>query len=119
MTRLTEVLNRGRRPGYHGKFTNYKEVFPYKMPLPPILKDSVSNKKDKSKAAPCLEEIGLLLTCWKSSDFSMKGCEKEVKAFNKCYAASTNQPPQTGNKLSAAEVNKLLKKFPQPPHSYK
>ncbi|GAB1604742.1 coiled-coil-helix-coiled-coil-helix domain-containing protein 1-like [Argonauta hians] len=119
MTKLTEVLSRGRRPGYHGKFNNYKEVFPYKIPLPPILKNSVSNKKDKSKAAPCLEEIGLLLTCWKSADFSLKACEKEVKAFNECYVNSQKKSSETSNKLTSTEVNKLLQRFPQPPHSYK
>lgn len=122
MPRLTPVLAKGRNPNNIKRFNNYLELFPYKIPTAPVLKNSVSNRKEKNKVVPCVEELGVLLSCWKTTDFSPNSCTKEIKAFNECHAAflkTANDPGKVANKLTCDDVNKLLKKFPQPPMKYK
>ena len=49
------------------KWTNYKYVAPYKELLPPALKDevSLSKKGDRSTDAVCLQELMVMLSCFK------------------------------------------------------
>ena len=53
--------------GVVAKWTNYKYAAPYKELLPPTLKDqvSLSKKNDKSSDAACLQELMVMLSCFK------------------------------------------------------
>ncbi|XP_077999521.1 small ribosomal subunit protein mS37-like [Glandiceps talaboti] len=90
----------------------------------PILKDEVSNKSDNKGSATCIQEMSVLMSCWRLHDYNDTKCDKEITAFQKCAAAAEKArqvrtagnimgKPETG-KLPSKQVNVLLKRYPQP-----
>ncbi|XP_041362898.1 coiled-coil-helix-coiled-coil-helix domain-containing protein 1-like isoform X2 [Gigantopelta aegis] len=121
MTKLTDVLYKYRPLK---KFSNYKHnPVTYKIIYPPILKDSVSNKKVREKSSPCGQEMMLLLSCWRKNDFLESKCSKEIVDFNNCVVtanANKSADESTISKtLTSSKINKLLRRYPQPPHTIK
>ncbi|CAH1794746.1 unnamed protein product [Owenia fusiformis] len=113
--------------------TKYVKISKYFVPplwktfkdRPPVLKNNVSAKKEKSKVAPCVEEMSLMFSCWKNHDFETKRCQKEIEAFNKCYSeANLIQKEKleleakgligTKGKATSKQINSLLAKYPTP-----
>ncbi|XP_064595038.1 small ribosomal subunit protein mS37-like [Liolophura sinensis] len=126
MPRLTPVYTASRVK----KFTNYKPEPTFKVLLPPILADKVSNKKERNKGVECLQEMTVMMACWKEKDFAAGRCSKEIESFQKCSAAAAAALAKKrelekkgvfsndGGKMPSQYVNKLLARFPQPPHRY-
>ncbi|KAK7022017.1 hypothetical protein SK128_025260 [Halocaridina rubra] len=108
----------GRRPSRH--------PFPYNNILPMALRDQVSGKSNKQQATACLQEMTLMLACFKNADFDQSLCAKEIELFKKCneeYMASKRLKKEqdrgtelipNAKKLSFKHINVLLKKYPQP-----
>ncbi|KAK7506566.1 hypothetical protein BaRGS_00002041, partial [Batillaria attramentaria] len=127
MPRLSEVVYAATKP--YKKFTNYTPLgYKYKIVLPPVLRDYVSSKKDKSTAAYCVEEMSVMMACWKRNDFNQQRCSSELRSFHKCVmeaqaaeraariAAKEGKSADGSGRLPSAQVNKLLNRYPQPPH---
>lgn len=128
MPKLTNVLSASTKP--FKKFTNYKPLgYKYKILLPPVLRDYVSNKSDKSTSAQCVEEMSVMMACWKRNDFNQQRCSQELANFNKCAvaakaaekvakeAAREGKAVDNSGKYPSSQVNKLLQRYPQPPHT--
>ncbi|CDI97982.1 coiled coil helix coiled coil helix [Echinococcus multilocularis] len=108
------------------------EFFKYKYYRDPILKNKVSGKGEKEPRAVCVEEMALMLACLKSNDFEEKPCSQVIDAFNKCVAAAelrrernkqarqlghfnnTSDDPDEVKRLSSIQINRVLRKFPEP-----
>lgn len=130
MPKLSEVVFAATRP--YKKFTNYKPLgYKYKVVLPPVLRNYVSNKRDKSTAAYCVEEMSIMMACWKRNDFNQQRCSNELRSFHKCVveaqaaeraarqAAKEGRAADGSGRLPSTQVNKLMKRYPQPPHDIK
>lgn len=110
------------------KFSNYKPIgYKYKIVLPPVLRDYVSNKSNKLSSAYCVEEMSVMMACWKRNDFNQQRCSQELSAFHKCAVAAqaaekaAREAAKAGKVLDntgrypSHQVNKLLQRYPQPP----
>ncbi|XP_002734257.1 small ribosomal subunit protein mS37-like [Saccoglossus kowalevskii] len=90
----------------------------------PILDDRVSSKKSETGSAPCIEEMSVLMTCWKKFDYIDSDCMEEITAFQKCTAqAQQNRKAMMeamkkgeskSSKLTSKQINRLLSRYPQP-----
>lgn len=113
--RVTPVLA-ARLPG--------REPVPFQERLPLRLKDRVSGKADNIKEVSCLYEMSLLLACFKQNEFNQALCSKEIESFQKCYKETTARKLERkekeakgiltpgDRKMSAKQINQLLKSFP-------
>ncbi|XP_067671222.1 small ribosomal subunit protein mS37-like [Haliotis asinina] len=129
MPRLTGVVSAGLKP--LKKFKNYEQVPTYKILLPPILKDSVPETGGKTKVAVCLQQMNVMMACWKNNDFNERKCSEEIKAFSECIEKSNTeartlqeaerlgQADSVAGKPTSRTINKLLKRYPQPPTTIK
>ncbi|XP_046361670.1 small ribosomal subunit protein mS37-like [Haliotis cracherodii] len=129
MPRLNGILCSGLKP--LRKFENYKPVPTYKILLPPILKDSVPDTGGKTQVAVCLQQMNVMMACWKNNEFNESKCSEEIKAFSECIeksnsearalqqAESLGQTDSVAGKPTSRTINKLLKRYPQPPTTIK
>ncbi|KAK7111716.1 small ribosomal subunit protein mS37-like [Littorina saxatilis] len=130
MPRLSPVVFAATKP--FKKFTNYKPLgYKYKIILPPVLRGYVSNKSDKLTKAQCVEEMSVLMACWKRNDFNQQRCSPELATFQKCAvaaqaaekaareAAKQGKTVDTSGRNPSGQVNKMLQRFPQPAHTIK
>ncbi|KAL8587807.1 hypothetical protein ACOMHN_021025 [Nucella lapillus] len=128
MPRLSPILSASTKP--FKKFSNYRPLgYNYKIVLPPVLRDYVSNKSDKASSAYCVEEMSVMMACWKRNDFNQQRCSQELSAFHKCViaaeaaqtavreAAEQGKTVVSGGQYQSSQVNKMLKRYPQPPHT--
>ncbi|ESP04062.1 hypothetical protein LOTGIDRAFT_230307 [Lottia gigantea] len=123
MPKLTDTMCKAE------KFTHYlPNTLKYKILLPPVLKNSVSTKKDlRSNKPVCVKEIAVLMACLKKEEFKNNTCVKEYLKFNECVEESTEELAKMreaqrkglqiegSNKFPAIQVNKTLRRFPQKP----
>ncbi|XP_070545430.1 small ribosomal subunit protein mS37-like [Ptychodera flava] len=90
----------------------------------PILENFVSNRSNTRGDAPCIQEMSVLMTCWKNHDYNDADCVEEITAFQKCAAEAEKKRKimmeavkagkvQSG-KLPSKQVNTLLRRNPQP-----
>ncbi|XP_071129416.1 small ribosomal subunit protein mS37-like [Mytilus edulis] len=129
MTRLTVPLFAAKRP--LKKFTNYLPKHPYKILLPPVLKNNVQNVVlSDPQGKQCLGPMSELMQCWKNNDFAVDKCVKENNVLQDCMRKAAIEDQKIKEKIATgkekvlgrynnAAVNKMLRKFPQPPHSIK
>ncbi|XP_061856825.1 small ribosomal subunit protein mS37 [Colius striatus] len=88
---------------------------------PLALADKVANRKEQAGEATCVTEMSVMMACWKQNDFSDTACAKEIRLFYDCVAkAERERKDQQGEhalsprgNLTSAQVNKLLRRFPQ------
>lgn len=92
----------------------------------PQLRDHVRPKKLGSEKAPCVNEMSLMMDCWKINDFNQSRCAKEMDSFHNCMEVAKAERaeslsrhaqglPQKGSRFyPSTQVNQLLKKHPQP-----
>ncbi|XP_017768519.1 PREDICTED: coiled-coil-helix-coiled-coil-helix domain-containing protein 1 [Nicrophorus vespilloides] len=97
---------------------------PYQEILPLKLKQRVSGKGDNSSDVCCIQEMSLMLACFKLNEFDQSLCSKEVQNFSKCYQGhlQTKQKQKEMDEkgilrmgernLSHKQLNKYLRKFP-------
>ncbi|VDD83345.1 unnamed protein product [Mesocestoides corti] len=115
------------------------EYFKFKYYKDPLLKNKVSGKGEKEPRkfvrfiySVCVEEMALMLACLKSNDFEEKPCSQVIDAFNKCVVAaearrtrnkearrmghfsSESDDPEESSRLSSIQINRVLRKFPEP-----
>ncbi|KAL5018220.1 hypothetical protein ScPMuIL_003942 [Solemya velum] len=126
MTRLTQIA---LAQGPYKKFNNYKkETVKYRHLLPPVLRDFVSSRGENIKAVPCLQELTVMMSCWKDNDFVHSKCSKQIQDFQNCWTAAEEAAKMAkvaemkghvvaGERPKAKTVNAMLKKYPQPKHS--
>ncbi|KAF2351607.1 hypothetical protein FHG87_017631 [Trinorchestia longiramus] len=99
--------------------------FPY-VPIRDLkLKNKVSGQYEQDTDTRCLQEMGLLLACYKKHDFSQALCAAEAEVLTNCHkkareeqklrkAKEQEKAMDPGAKqLNARQVNVLLKRFPQ------
>ncbi|KAK6171138.1 hypothetical protein SNE40_019393 [Patella caerulea] len=109
------------------KFNNYKpNPYKYKIVLPPVLRDEVSNRGQKTNKAVCVQEMSTMMVCFKRNNYDESLCHKEVTDFTKCVvnakearrrqeqAITEGKTLEGTGKQSAPVVNKLLSRYPQP-----
>uniref|UniRef100_A0A5K3FKG6 CHCH domain-containing protein n=1 Tax=Mesocestoides corti TaxID=53468 RepID=A0A5K3FKG6_MESCO len=102
------------------------EYFKFKYYKDPLLKNKVSGKGEKEP------QMALMLACLKSNDFEEKPCSQVIDAFNKCVVAaearrtrnkearrmghfsSESDDPEESSRLSSIQINRVLRKFPEP-----
>ncbi|XP_076458096.1 small ribosomal subunit protein mS37-like isoform X2 [Babylonia areolata] len=126
MPRFSPALSASTKP--FKKFTNYRQLgYNYKIVLPPALRDYVSNKNDNAASAYCVEEMSVMMACWKRNDFNQQKCSQELASFYKCAAtaeagqraareaAKQGKSVVSSGRYPSSQVNKMLKRFPQPP----
>lgn len=101
-----------------------REPVPFQERLPLRLKDRVSGKGDNLKEVSCVYEMSLLFACFKQNDFNQALCSKEIENFQKCYKETTAKKFERkekaakgiltpgDKKMSAKQINQLLKAFP-------
>ncbi|KZS18908.1 Coiled-coil-helix-coiled-coil-helix domain-containing protein 1 [Daphnia magna] len=114
--RFTVGVNKanGRRP--------CREPVPFQEILPLKLKDSVSGKGDRTSEVACLQDMAVMLACFKKHDFNQALCSKEIGAFQTCYTNfmidhtkrknMESTMAGTKSKLPYRTLNKILKKYP-------
>ncbi|KAL4240623.1 Coiled-coil-helix-coiled-coil-helix domain-containing protein [Mactra antiquata] len=135
MPKITDTLLKGggaRNPNKNfKKFMNGGKSFANdKIRQLNVLGNRVSEGNRLSLEGACREEMIALMTCWKTHGFKENTCTKEYDSFFKCNAvakAKSVQARQFGDtkelgvktvdgKMSAQQINRLLKMFPQPPY---
>ncbi|CAL8094221.1 unnamed protein product [Calicophoron daubneyi] len=107
----------------HYKYTYYRD---------PVLKNKVSGKGEKEPRAVCVEEMTVMLNCLKNSDFDQKPCTQLINAFKTCVQTAeasrkkakelrksgvfdlSEEVTDSGKRLPAEQVTKLLRRFPEP-----
>ncbi|XP_046643594.1 uncharacterized protein LOC124328822 [Daphnia pulicaria] len=99
-----------------------KEPVPFQEILPLKLKDSVSGKGEKTSDVACLQDMAVMLACFKKHDFNQALCSKEISSFQSCYSKFENDREQAKNmdntlvgaksRLPYKTLNKILKKYP-------
>lgn len=101
-----------------------KEPVPFQEVLPLRLKKTVSGKGDKTSDVACLQEMAIMLACFKNNDFNQALCAKEISNFQGCYkdfAEKSNAKKGLEKKgilipgekkLTYKQVNALLRRFP-------
>ncbi|CAH0549986.1 unnamed protein product [Brassicogethes aeneus] len=101
-----------------------QEPVPFQEILPLKLKPAVSGKGDRTSEVCCLQEMSVMLACFKKNEFSQQLCSKEIDSFQKCYTGHLATKKVKKDKeakgvltpgekqLSSKQVNTLLKKFP-------
>lgn len=101
-----------------------KEPVPFQEILPLKLKPAVSGKSDKTSDVCCIQEMTVMLSCFKDNDFNQSLCPKEIEAFKTCYknhmeTKKTKKAKEAkgiltpGEKtLSPKQINTLLRQFP-------
>nr|CAH0111399.1 unnamed protein product [Daphnia galeata] len=116
--RFTVGVNRafGRKP--------CREPVPFQEILPLKLKDSVSGKGDKTSDVACLQDMAVMLACFKKHDFNQALCSKEISSFQSCYTNFENNRKQANSventvanaksRLPYKTLNQILKKYPTP-----
>ena len=126
MPRLSVPVFMATRP--FKKFNGYKPLHPYRILLPPMLKDRTQNRNLLEKSTSCVDEMSNMMACWKEHEFSPETCLAEMIKYNKCVrdtAAATKELKEkmrsgkvkTKGRFTSDTVNEMLKKFPQPPHT--
>lgn len=100
------------------------EPVPFQERLPLKLKPTVSGKGDKVSEVCCIQEMSVMLACFKTYEFNQALCSKEIDSFKNCYAKHMNtkqvkkEQAEKGiltpgeKKLSYKQVNILLKRYP-------
>uniref|UniRef100_A0A0R3P2P9 CHCH domain-containing protein n=1 Tax=Drosophila pseudoobscura pseudoobscura TaxID=46245 RepID=A0A0R3P2P9_DROPS len=77
------------------------------------------------KDVACLQEMGMLFACMKDNEFVEKYCHKEIQQFQNCFKyymdrkfkakKTVNQGfVQPGNNLNYKQLNKYMRRFPNP-----
>ncbi|KHJ41872.1 ELAV/HuD family splicing factor [Trichuris suis] len=94
--------------------------------LPMTLGNKVSAKSEHVREKVCLHELSLLLACLKKAEFDNQQCTAEVKNFNECFVRERQSMKQlkeavkegllipNAQRLTFAQVNKLLAQWPHP-----
>ncbi|CAH8615183.1 unnamed protein product [Heterobilharzia americana] len=105
------------------------EYYKYDYYKIPVLKNRVAEHGDKTRRAVCVDEMLSMLACLKGSDFDQRPCTKVIDTFNKCVQVMEKdrnlkkQRRKSGgvvpthdsmSPLSARQVTKLLRHFPEP-----
>ncbi|XP_064644854.1 small ribosomal subunit protein mS37-like [Lineus longissimus] len=130
MVRLCEVhFRKYRKLVDYTKYVGIKKYldmsrYVYTPPVPEKLANAVSGKGDRVQGNLCLQELSLMLACWKDNDYSEVPCAKETQAFEKCWHTALvekarRQKISEGTiigkgPMSSKQVNSLLKRYPQP-----
>lgn len=117
-------LNKWRKNGR--KPLNPDETFvPFFEYRPLKLRNFVAGKGSGIKESPCVPQIIKLLECLKLSEYSQTPCSEELDTLTACYsthqarakaaasAKDQSEPIPYQRKLTASQVNTLLKRFPQ------
>ncbi|KAJ9583387.1 hypothetical protein L9F63_022253, partial [Diploptera punctata] len=68
--------------------TPQKEPVPVQRSLPMKLKPTVSGKGNRTSDVSCLQEMAIMLACFKTNDFNQNLCSKEIDKFQNCYKKS-------------------------------
>ncbi|XP_068597225.1 small ribosomal subunit protein mS37 [Brachionichthys hirsutus] len=97
---------------------NGKPVLKPSKPL--VLKDFVATRKQQAGQATCITEMGVMMACWKRSNFSDETCSPEIKSFYACVQDAQaamkkkkkSESTQQGGRLSSEDATTLLKRFP-------
>lgn len=114
----TVVLLGARKPQCEAKV-------PFQEILPLRLKERVSGKSDSQEDVACLQEMAILLACMKNNDMAEPMCSKEIGTFRSCYKGFLDRKSATkkaqskgiltpGSDLNYKQINKLLKRHPNP-----
>lgn len=85
----------------------------------------MSGKVDATSQVECLHEMSVLFAALKDTEFTEKNCTREIEALNKAHVAAMNKAREdklknagqittTGRELNSKQLNRYLKKFPQP-----
>lgn len=99
------------------KFKNHR--------LPLRLRDRVSGKSSRTKEITGLEELGSMLAALKTHEFNEKYCQTEIAEMKKAFQQAklvrdeerriaNSGVINTGTDLHYLQLNRYLKKFPQP-----
>lgn len=82
--------------------------------------------------AVCIEEMALMLACLKTNDYEEKPCSQVIDSFKRCVVAAEARrernkqarkmghfnteldDPNEVRKLSSIQVNRVLRKYPEP-----
>ncbi|KAJ9586324.1 hypothetical protein L9F63_020032 [Diploptera punctata] len=101
-----------------------KEPVPIKRSLPMKLKLRVSGKGERNSEVACLQELTIMLDCFKNNEFKQEICSKEINNLQKCFKNYMTEEQAKKNReqnaivtpdeknLSAKQLNNFLKKFP-------
>lgn len=89
------------------------------------LRNFVTGKTNRVKEVTGLEELGLLFAALKTHDFNEKYCTQEIKNVETSFIEAKKQRDETkriansggvkiGRDLHYLQMNRYLKKFPEP-----
>jgi len=125
----------------HGLANKYKELMTQlrappgtdlkRLPYPLMLKDKVKDRGSEIEQRSCMTELNMVFHCFSTHEFDQSKCTKETEALMACFNESVKdlekrkadsrgelKEGQTAlakhAKLTAKQVNSLLKKNPHP-----
>ena len=117
---LNKWKKNGRKPLDPEK--TYIQFFEYR---PLKLRNFVAGKGSGVKETQCVPQILRLLECLKDNDYMQTQCSQEIATLTACYSAvqekakaaaqskDQSEPIPYQRNLTAAQVNTLLRRFPQ------
>lgn len=89
---------------------NGKPVLRPTRPL--ILSDELPPRKPSKGEATCVNEMLLMMACWKRNDFVEGFCSRELQTFFTCTQEEQKKKGKEKGRLSSKESSALLKRFP-------
>lgn len=94
-----------------------------KIMRPLRLRDYVSGRGSGNDNVACIQEMSVMMACFKANEFEQAVCAPEIAKFQNCVTASRQAQMEReeilkkgitvgAKKLNHLQVNKLLKKHP-------